>query len=114
MTRERRRFVRIPQPFEAKYHRLGELSEVWRQMMTVNLGAGGIRFRSTEVLQAGDRLEVQIQLPGGREPLYMEGRVIWSLMQASGVTEHGVEFSDLTPEQQAQIDEVVAFLKKHV
>ncbi len=110
MGQEQRQFPRVPQPFEAKYHRLGELTQGWSTARTMNLSAGGIRFRSEESFEPGTLLEVQLQLPSETQLLMLQGRVIWCQAQASGVAEVGVEFLNLTPQQQVQIDNIVNFL----
>lgn len=114
MTRERRRFFRVPIPFDAKYRFFGELTQGWRTVRTLNLSAGGMRFKSSDLLDVGGFVEVQIQLPSEREPLMLRGRIVWSQAQASGVTENGLEFLEATPQQQAKIDELVDFLKKGI
>jgi c-di-GMP-binding flagellar brake protein YcgR len=110
MARERRRFSRADQPFETRYRLLGELMHGWCAARTLNISAGGIRFRSEEPLERGSMLEIQLKLPSHAEVLVLQGRVSWSKTQASGVTEIGVELLDVTPDQQAQIDAVVQFL----
>ena len=111
MARERRRFQRVPQPFHAKYRLLGELTAGWSEVATMNLSAGGIRFRSEASLEPGALIELQLELPSEASLLIIQGRVIWCQARASGVAESGVEFFDVSPGQQARIDNVVQFLK---
>jgi c-di-GMP-binding flagellar brake protein YcgR len=111
---DRRRFYRIPQSFDVQYRAFGALEESWCVTRTVNLSAVGIRFRSGDLLEPGTMLEMQITLPTAQTQLALCGSVIWSQMQASGVAETGVDFLNVTPEQQLQIDQVVQFLRKHV
>ena len=110
MRKERRRFSRTSQSLDAQYRLIGELSTSWMQVIAVNIGAAGARIRGAESMEVASLLELQVQLPGARKPLVVQGRVIWSRMQASGVTESGVEFLEITAEQQWQIDELVRFL----
>ena len=112
MRRERRRFVRIQQLFDAKYRIYGGLTEGWRNVRTMNLSAGGLRFKSADLIELGAMLEVQLQVPYDSEPLSLRGRVVWSEIQASGVTENGIEFIDITPDQQGRVDELVKFFLK--
>ena len=114
MTRERRYFSRIPHAFDASYRVVGELTASWCAVMSINLSAGGMRVRIDEALEKGAILEVKLQLIGIRELLIVRGCVVWNQMQASGVTEVGIEFMDVKPEQQVQIDSLVEFLKKSV
>lgn len=111
MTKERRLFPRVPQPFEARYRLADEMGTSWHGMTLVNISAGGVRFRTDELIQQGTPLELQVQLPGLREPLLVNGQTIWSTLQASGVMEIGVEFVNVTADQQLQIDGIVRFLR---
>ncbi|MBI4342516.1 MAG: PilZ domain-containing protein [Candidatus Omnitrophica bacterium] len=110
MGEERRRFPRVPQSFAAQCRSLGGLSESWRAVRTVDLSAVGMRVRSDEPFEFWTTLEIRIQVPSLREPLDLRGRVVWSRTPPSGMTEMGIEFVDLGPEQQEQIDELVQFL----
>ena len=112
MGRERRHFPRVSQPFGVQYRRSSELGDVWHAVQTLNLGAGGIRFRDTELLNIGDELDLQIQLPSAQEVLTVRGCVAWSQLEASGVTDTGVAFVEATERQQQAVDNLVQFLRK--
>ena len=112
MTRERRGFSRIPHTFDAQYRVSGDLTSFWHPMTVLNVSAGGLRFRSEESLESGTVLEVRFQLPGDSQALLLVGRVVWNQLEASGVTESGIEFSDVTMDQQMKIDALVQFLKR--
>ena len=112
MTRERRQFPRILKPFDIQYRRYGVLDDYWHAATTSNLSAGGIRFRSDELLPVSTVLEIQIVLPGLSETQVLRSRVLWHQIQAPSVTEYGVEFLDVTSAQQVQIDRLVQFLKR--
>lgn len=109
---ERRRFQRVAQSFDARYRSYGALGEPWRIFRTVNVSATGMRFRSGDLIELGTTLEIELDLPCLKEPLTVRGHVVWSQPMASGVTENGAEFVDLSPEQAEQIDELVKFLSK--
>lgn len=113
MGQEQRRFPRIPQPFEVQY-RVGEVGLGWDTAITVNLSAVGVRLRSDRPIDQGSQIELQITLPNTPEPLHLLGLVVWSQMQSPHVTETGVEFLDVTLEQQTQIDQLVQFLSRRV
>ena len=114
MTRERRRFPRVPESFHVQYRVFGDLGELWHAVTALDLSAGGVRFRGAEPLEAGISVNLQVQLPGAAQPMTLRGQVVWSQMLASGVTENGVEFLDVNLEQRAFIDRVVSFLNKRV
>lgn len=111
MATERRHFHRVPQALEVHYRLSGEFASSWHVATLINLSAGGLRLRTSEGFEALAQLELQLHLPGLREPLTLRGGVVWSNLQASGVVESGIEFMNVTPEQQLQIDEFVQFLR---
>ena len=112
MAKERRQFSRSSQPVEAHYRLARDLGTSWMSVTTVNISAAGVRFRGPDPVDAGVSLELRLQLPGSHQPLEVRGRVVWSKMQASGVVECGVEFLDISVQQQTQIDRLVEFLGK--
>ena len=71
-----------------------------------------MRFKSADLLELGAELEVRLQMPYAAEALALRARVKWSAMQASGVVENGIEFMEITPDQQARVDEVVKFFSQ--
>ena len=112
MTRERRRYPRIEQLFEVRYRFAGELGASWGTASLINLGAGGMRIRNAEAIAPETLLDVEIRLPTHQTVLVLQGRVVWDRLQAAEVLEHGIEFIELKPDQQAQIDDLVQFLRK--
>ena len=114
MGKEQRRFQRISESFEVRCRHLGALSEPWHIVVTVDVGAGGLSFQSEELYELSDMLEIQIRLPSVQAPLVLHGRVVRSGALPSGVTECAIEFVDVTPDQQVEIDELVQFLSKRV
>ena len=109
--RERRRFHRIPQPIDARYRVSGEFSLAWAKGNLVNISASGLRFRAEELLEKGAMVEIEAKMPGLKELLIVNGMGVWSSLQAAGVAEMGIEFSEVTVQQQYQIDSLVSFLR---
>ena len=114
MKSERRRFPRIPEAFTVKYRVSGELVATWCEVATQNVSAGGVRFRVPESLSPGATIALQLALPGVPQPIQVKGQVVWNRMQASGVTEVGVEFLDVSERDQRLIDRLVGFLRGRV
>lgn len=115
MAQERRRFLRVREPFTIQYRRSGEVASSWSRVTVINLSAGGLRFRcADEPLETGAPLQIQVALPGFREPMTLEARVVWNQLHASGVTEVGAEFHGLDLTQQLMIDRLVGFLRTSV
>ncbi len=114
MTKERRQFPRIWEMVDVKYRIAGDISTSWVSVMTTNLSAGGMRFRNVTPIEPGTQLILQFILPGMAEPISVNAMVIWKEMQASGVSDCAVEFGNVSPEEQQQIDGLVQFLRKSV
>lgn len=72
------------------------------QMVTLDIGGGGIRFRVSHALEVGDVLYVR--LPLGQEPFYSLGKVVWT--EASRVPGRflaGLQFVDLPSIEQHRL-----------
>ena len=111
MGSEQRRFDRVMVPFEVTCRRAGALTETWRRMSIIDLSAGGLAIHSEELFEERESIEVQIRLPGARSTLLLRALVVRSDMMASGLYRCALEFAELTPDQQAGIDELVQFLR---
>ena len=115
MAQEHRRFPRVREPFVIQYRKAGEVASSWCRVAVTNLSAGGVRFRCVEEsLEAGVPLQIRVALPGFHEVLTLNTTVVWSQLQASGVTEIGAEFQDMDPKQQMMVDRLVEFLRTSV
>jgi len=114
MAQAQRRFQRLPEALEMRCRRVGARSEAWRIVATHNISAGGASFESEELYDVSETLEIQIHLPSFRAPLVLLGRVVRSRSLPSGVMDCGVEFVDVTPDQQVELDALVQFLSQRV
>lgn len=111
---ERRRFPRIGEAVKVHYRSSGQLGVSWHPAEVVNFSAGGLRCRVEEPLERLAGVELQIAFPGAPAAMQLRGQVIWTEMQASGVLECGVEYVDVSVQQQAQVDKLVGFLRNQV
>ncbi len=114
MGQDQRRFARVPESFSIQCRRRGAFSEGWRNVRTTDLSAGGIGFEGTELYEEQETQDIRITLPSFRVPLVLLGNVVRSRSQPGGMVDCAVEFIDVTPDQQCEIDELVAFLRKGV
>jgi c-di-GMP-binding flagellar brake protein YcgR len=108
---EQRRFDRVTASFEVECRRAGALSETWRRVVVIDFSAGGLRFHSEELFEPGEPLELQIRLPSIRMPLLLRAQVVRSESLVPGMCRCAVEFTEVTPDQQAEIDGLVQFLR---
>ena len=111
MGDELRQFDRVPQAFMVRCRSSGSLTAIWQSMSTLDVSAGGILLRGEMLADPGDVLDIALLMPGGKEQL-LRGRVIRVKEWGPGMFESAVEFVNVSPDQQADIDQLVQFLKK--
>lgn len=111
MGEELRRFDRIREAFRAECRRYGALAETWRPVIAVDLSASGFAFVTDEWFQEGEDVSLQFRLPGSREPLALRATIIRSVRESPGAIQCAAEFTEVTLDQQAEIDTLVQFLK---
>jgi len=112
MSREDRRFSRVPESFQVDCRRLGVFSEGWRKVATTDISAGGISFETEELFDLDESVEIQLTLPNFRTPFLIRGKVMRSHPRPKGTWEVALQFVEIKPEEQLQIDELVRFLRR--
>ena len=112
MEAAQRGFMRVPLPFRASCRHYGALEETWHQVALLDLSAGGMSFTGEDLFEPDSSLEIKIQLPTDPGPLLLHGALRRRKALATNVVEYGVEFVQLTPDQQVKIDQLVQFLRK--
>ena len=70
---------------------------------TQDISTGGVGLMGVSVLDEGSSVRLHLQLPGEAEPRWLCGTVVWSNPPRAGIRFH------LTPNQQAQVDQSVAY-----
>jgi hypothetical protein len=68
-------------------------------------------FQTEEMIAACSTMEVRMRLPSFRMPLVLKGTVVREVMKGR-LCEFAIEFINVRPEEQAEIDELVLFLRK--
>ena len=97
-------------PVSIKYRITGrDMKDAWSPGVLANLAAGGLRFTCDRMVGEGDALEFRLTLPTREEPYYVNGIVMWATPLAGGV-DCGVAFTDLSPDAQFELGELVEFL----
>lgn len=110
-SEERRRRPRIRQPFYAKCRPVGGVGgSAWYHVNPLNLSAHGMKFLGPRLFEHGCSLECSITSQNTVRPLVLSGRAVWGKTHPSGAVEQGIEFVDVTPEQQVQLDGLVRTL----
>ncbi len=57
-----------------------------------DFSASGVRLHTKERFFIDDRLSLEVELPDGKDPLALNGRVCWSKPQAVSLWDVGMEF----------------------
>ncbi len=73
---DRRIFERIKTSFPLRF--LDPISGGEGKAETVDISANGVGFLTNRALSAGTPLEMWMDIPDQREPLYTRGEVVWS------------------------------------
>lgn len=110
---DQRRFDRVPAGFglESECRSDQMPANTWSSIAVVDLSAGGLRFHSRESLGLGELIDVRIRLPNLAKPLALRARVVRRGSPGPGGRECAAEYLDVTPDQRAEIDELVQFLR---
>ena len=111
MGQERRRFQRAPESFPIQCRNPKE-GERWKGVQAINISASGLRLLSDVPFEEHAMMEFKLDLPNIGGPLVLLGDIVWSKVMTVGVVEVAVEFKQVTPEQEIQIDEIVDFMMR--
>jgi hypothetical protein len=91
---------RVQKKLRVGYSRVADLKITF----TSDLGAGGLRVRSPQLLPDGTQLVLQLHVgESGEEPITVIGKVAWSKRSGNGF-DVGVEFVELSAEQKERIE----------
>jgi c-di-GMP-binding flagellar brake protein YcgR len=113
MGSERREYLRAQYQCKIRYRpHLELMGMMWYAGTMTDFSASGLRFVGSQPLEPDSRVELEIALPMQDEPYSFMGRVAWEQSQEEGSYEYGVEFVDVTPDQQVVVDELARFLLK--
>ena len=114
MGEEQRQFHRVPAEFKVQCRERGTLTAPWQSVSTTDLSAGGISFQSESMLEVQGSMDIQITLPNFRVPLVLRGIVVRVRSMHSGMSDCAIQFTDVSPAQQEEIDALVRFLRQGV
>ena len=110
---ERRKYLRLKVYHLVKYRVISDQSPQAQPLLASikDIGAGGICLITAKPLEPCANLELQINFPDLKKPVFTIGRVVWSKQTAKmNRYEVGVEFMDIEASIHKLIDSGVKFV----
>lgn len=110
---ERRRHPRISWGFLVKHKLQGQNQDAVDLSTVKNISLGGCYFGSRKAYSAGQVLDLEVKLPGIKDPLLFQGKVQrCDPGQAPGLFFIAVEFMDMGESQKEEFSRVMSFFIK--
>ncbi len=107
---QRRQWVRVPAKILMRYCLTGEdQAGVIYEGTTVDISGGGICFLTKDPIEAGQILDVEINLPN-RDPIFCQLKILRLLEKASKEGEVSKAVSEFCEISEAQRDRIVSFI----
>jgi Tfp pilus assembly protein PilZ len=90
---ERRIFERFSARFPVKFK--DERADYGSDVFLRDASAQGMRILTKERFFLDDQLSLEVELPDGREPMVLNGRVVWVKIMNLSLWDLGVEFTQV-------------------
>jgi hypothetical protein len=90
LLQERRRFQRFLSRFPAKFKDVRE--DFGENLFLRDFSADGARLTSCEHLYLNDNITIEVEIPDGKNPLILRGRVVWVKSRDESHWDVGMEF----------------------
>jgi len=91
----RRKYIRFKTSLDAKCFSLNG-DPVSDHVQITNLSREGVRFTAKETLKKGDRVSLEVSLPGEEEKFPVAAEVTWAVF-GNGICNAGVQFKYIDP-----------------
>lgn len=88
--RDKRAFQRFPARFPVKFKH--ERTHYGADVFLRDASAQGLRLTTKKRMFLHDSVSLLVNLPDGKEPLALNGRVVWAKTKALNLWDVGVEF----------------------
>ena len=92
-TQERRMFERFSARFPVKFKDTRE--DYGSEVFLRDASAQGVRILTKERFFLEDQLSLEVELPDGKEPLVLSGRVVWSRLLNLTLWDTGLQFNEV-------------------
>lgn len=107
---ERRAYPRLDSSVNVRYKLIGDKEELKEKDMhleklsiTMNISGGGIALTVPEELSVSSIIDLEIDLPDGKDLIRCLGKVAWTKKLAQSFYEVGLCFLDITGEERTRI-----------
>lgn len=109
---EKRKYRRAPTRCMIRYRPPAETDVRKSELSTIrDLSEGGARFTSGTAFAVGDHLDLEITCPRFPDPVKVQAEIRWRREIRKGfLYENGIQFLNLSPEDQETIRQIVTFL----
>lgn len=97
MIKERRKYIRMDASIKFTYKIKGDKG--WpKKTVTKNISHGGIRGLVDKKIKKGDELELNIDIPNLKKPIYAITKVIWTADKKADKIDAGIKFEEIDTE----------------
>jgi len=107
---ERRAYPRLDSSVNVRYRLIGDKEELKEKDMhleklsiTINISGGGIALTVPDKFSADSIIDLEIDLPDGKDLIRCLGKVVWTKKLAQSFYEVGLCFLDITGEERTRI-----------
>jgi Tfp pilus assembly protein PilZ len=90
---ERRLFKRFSARFPVKFK--DERDEYGTDVFLQDASAQGMRILTKDRFFRGDNVALNVELPDGKEPMVLSGRVVWAKPSTTSLWDTGVQFNQV-------------------
>jgi len=90
---DRRVFERFSARYPAKFKYAR--ADFGANLLLRDVSAGGARIVSKEKISMNDKIDLEVELPDGRSPLNLSGKVTWTKPGAPGEWDAGIQFDKM-------------------
>jgi len=107
---QRRRWVRVPVKIELRFRKMADDGEIQPfEGSTVDISGGGIQFVTLDAVEAGDILELEIDLPNSR-PVFCRAKVLRVLERATKKGQFNKAILEYQEISEGQRDRIIKFV----
>ncbi|MCP4652411.1 MAG: PilZ domain-containing protein [Candidatus Omnitrophica bacterium] len=101
---EKRRYIRLDSTMNVRYKVLDNAIAL---SQSKNISAGGLRMYLKEELAPGSKIDLEIAIPGSKNPVMVTGEVVWQYKKQPNQIDTGIKYLDIHPGDMQRITDYV-------